>query len=192
MSEERPQRLDLSLVVLPLCERQLEDQDEEENSDKNEDDADFENDSSEDVNEASDLSILEKEENLKPHITEKLEKFSKLFKKFKKLREQFIELKLSNKKTMLLSDIYNTAEHPSITANNYSDIYQSYPVFLANSKNNNNIKNWKRPTNGKCSRAEFCGNVYSDTDQQISPEPRPPPLNKPRVNFYEASSSLCE
>tara|TARA_Y100000817_G_C16841218_1_gene538089 strand:- start:969 stop:1385 length:417 start_codon:yes stop_codon:yes gene_type:complete len=97
-----------------------------------------------------------------------------------------------NKKTMLLSDIYNTAEHPSITANNYSDIYQSYPVFLANSKNNNNIKNWKRPTNGKCSRAEFCGNVYSDTDQQISPEPRPPPLNKPRVNFYEASSSLCE
>ena len=76
----------------------FEDQDEEENSDKNEDDADFENDSSEDVNEASDLSILEKEENLKPHITEKLEKFSKLFKKFKKLREQFIELKLSNKK----------------------------------------------------------------------------------------------
>mgnify|MGYP001402229396 FL=1 len=44
------------------------------------------------------MSILEKEENLKPHITEKLEKFSKLFKKFKKLREQFIELKLSNKK----------------------------------------------------------------------------------------------
>ena len=76
----------------------FEDQEEEENSDKNEDDADFENDNSEDVNEASDLSILEKEENLKPHITEKLEKFSKLFKKFKKLREQFIELKLSNKK----------------------------------------------------------------------------------------------
>ena len=45
-------------------------------------------------NEASDLSIFEKEENQKPHITEKLEKFSKkLFKKFKKLREQFIETK---------------------------------------------------------------------------------------------------
>ena len=58
----------------------------------------FENESSDDVNEASDLSILEKEENLKPLITEKLEKFSKLYKKFRKLREHFIDLKLSNKK----------------------------------------------------------------------------------------------
>ncbi|MEC8265449.1 MAG: RNA polymerase sigma factor RpoD [Pseudomonadota bacterium] len=77
----------------------FEDQEDEDNNDKeNEDDAEFENESSEDVSEASDLSILEKEENLKPHITDKLEKFSKLFKKFKKLREQFIDLKLSNKK----------------------------------------------------------------------------------------------
>ena len=42
--------------------------------------------------------FLKKKRNLRPHITQKLEKFSKLFKKFKKLREQFIELKLSNKK----------------------------------------------------------------------------------------------
>ena len=77
----------------------FEDQEDEDNNDKeNEDEAEFENESSEDVSEASDLSILEKEENLKPHITDKLEKFSKLFKKFKKLREQFIDLKLSNKK----------------------------------------------------------------------------------------------
>ena len=77
------------------------DQEENPNTEKEneEDETEYENDSSEDVNEASDLSILEKEENLRPHITQKLEKFSKLFKKFKKLREQFIELKLSNKKT---------------------------------------------------------------------------------------------
>ena len=76
------------------------DQEENPNTEKEneEDETEYENDSSEDVNEASDLSILEKEENLRPHITQKLEKFSKLFKKFKKLREQFIELKLSNKK----------------------------------------------------------------------------------------------
>ncbi len=75
-------------------------QEEEENTEKEneEDDPEFESDNAEDVNEASDLSILEKEENLKPHITEKLERFSKLFKKFKKLREQYIETKLSNKK----------------------------------------------------------------------------------------------
>ncbi len=76
-----------------------ENENEEENTEKeNEDDGEFENENNEDANEASDLSILEKEENLKPHITEKLEKFSKLYKKYRKLREQFIELKLSNKK----------------------------------------------------------------------------------------------
>ena len=76
-----------------------ENENEEENTEKeNEDDGEFENENNEDANEASDLSILEKEENLKPHITEKLEKFSKLYKKYRKLREQFIDLKLSNKK----------------------------------------------------------------------------------------------
>ncbi len=77
----------------------FENQEDEENSGKeNDDESEFENESSDDVNEASDLSILEKEENLKPYITEKLEKFSKLYKKFRKLREHFIDLKLSNKK----------------------------------------------------------------------------------------------
>ena len=77
----------------------FENENEEENTEKeNEDDGEFENENNEDVNEASDLSILEKEENLKPHITEKLEKFSKLYKKYRKLREQFIDFKLSNKK----------------------------------------------------------------------------------------------
>ena len=77
----------------------FENQEDEETSEKeNEHESEFENESSDDVNEASDLSILEKEENLKPFITEKLEKFSKLYKKFRKLREHFIDLKLSNKK----------------------------------------------------------------------------------------------
>ena len=77
----------------------FENQEDEESSEKeNEDESEFENESSDDVNEASDLSILEKEENLKPLITEKLEKFSKLYKRFRKLREHFIDLKLSNKK----------------------------------------------------------------------------------------------
>ena len=53
---------------------------EEEGNDEEQED--FETETSDDNNELSDLSILEKEENLKPQIVNNLEKFSKLFKKF--------------------------------------------------------------------------------------------------------------
>lgn len=95
------------------------------------------------------------------------------------------------KKKLLLSDSYKMPEESTITANNSSDIQQSNPIFLAHSNNNNNIRYWKRPTNGKCSRAEFCGNVYGDTKHTIAPEPEQPGFSKNRVNFYDADSNLC-
>ena len=70
--------------------------DEEEKT--NDDQEDFDSESSDDNNELSDLSILEKEENLKPHITSNLEKFSKLFKKYRKLKDEYINLRILNKK----------------------------------------------------------------------------------------------
>ena len=39
-----------------------------------------------------------RKKNLKPHITLNLEKFSKLFKKYKKLKEEYINLRILNKK----------------------------------------------------------------------------------------------
>ena len=75
--------------------------DEQNNSEEKnpEDQEDFESEeSSDDNNELSDLSILEKEESLKPHILGNLEIFSKLFKKFRKLKEEYIDLKILNKK----------------------------------------------------------------------------------------------
>ena len=71
---------------------------EKENTEENEEENDFNSEATEDNNEVSDLSILEKEENLRPVIIENLKKYSKQFKKYKKIREQFIELKLANKK----------------------------------------------------------------------------------------------
>ena len=80
----------------------FEDNNDEQNNseEKNgEDQEDFESEeSSDDNNELSDLSILEKEESLRPQILDNLEKFSKLFKKFRKLKEEYIDLKILNKK----------------------------------------------------------------------------------------------
>ncbi len=80
----------------------FEDNSDEQNSNEeknSEDQEDFESEeNSDDNNELSDLSILEKEENLKPQILDNLEKFSKLFKKFRKLKEEYIDLKILNKK----------------------------------------------------------------------------------------------
>jgi hypothetical protein len=86
----------------------------------------------------------------------------------------------------LLYGNYNVQENGGISKNNASDIYTNYPVFPASSCKINNIRYWRRPTNGKCSRAEMCGNLYSDTETYIPPEP---PLlgwgETPRVNYYK-------
>ena len=74
-----------------------DDQNDDEKSNEEEQE-DFESETSDDNNELSDLSILEKEENLKPQIIDNLEKFSKLFKKFKKVKEEYINLKILKKK----------------------------------------------------------------------------------------------
>ena len=79
---------------------QNSDEEPEQDADSKEDndDQENENDSSDYNDDSSDLSILEKEENLRPIIIENLNKFSKTFKKFKKLKEEYVELKVSNKK----------------------------------------------------------------------------------------------
>ena len=84
---------------------------------------------------------------------------------------------------------YKEKKHPELTDNSSQDIYTNYPVFPAHSCINNNIKYWRRPTNGKCSPAEFCDNLYDNTDQTI-----PAPLQAPstsgiiRVNYYAFSN----
>ncbi len=90
---------------ISLKDDQIYQENNEENQSSNEEKSseeeqeDFESEeNSDDNNELSDLSILEKEESLKPQIIENLEKFSKLFKKFRKLKDEYINLKILNKK----------------------------------------------------------------------------------------------
>ncbi len=89
---------DISIKEGQIYDRSnTDDQGDEEKTTEDEQE-DFETETSDDNNELSDLSILEKEENLRPQILGNLEKFSKLFKKFKKVKEEYINLKILNKK----------------------------------------------------------------------------------------------
>ena len=81
-----------------LYQSSEDDIEQESDSKEGNDDQENENDNSDYNDDSSDLSILEKEENLRPIIIENLEKFSKNFKKFKKLKEDHIQHKISNKK----------------------------------------------------------------------------------------------
>ena len=85
---------------------QSSDEAREQESDSKEgnDDQESENDNSDYSDDSSDLSILEKEESLRPTIIENLEKFSKNFKKFKKIKEEYVQLKISNKKIDLKTE----------------------------------------------------------------------------------------
>ena len=81
-----------------LYQNSDEEPEQESDSKEDNDDQENENESSDYNDDSSDLSILEKEENLRPIIIENLDKFSKTFKKFKKVKEEYVELKFSNKK----------------------------------------------------------------------------------------------
>ena len=73
-----------------------------------------------------------------------------------------------------------------LTNNGSQNIYMNYPVFSASSCQNNNIRYWRRPTNGKCSPAEFCGSMYDTTEQKIpnSILESQPWTGVTRVNYY--------
>ena len=63
---------------------------------ENENESEFDSENSEEL--GSDLSILEKEENLRPIVFESLSNFSKTFKELKKLQKKIIEMYFDNKK----------------------------------------------------------------------------------------------
>ena len=104
------------------------------------DDQENENDNSDYNDDSSDLSILEKEENLRPIIIENLEKFSKTFKKFKKLKEDYILLKISNKKIDIKiekkiknseANISNLVMNLFINQNRIDDVVENHKSYYS-------------------------------------------------------------
>lgn len=92
----------------------------------------------------------------------------------------------------LLYDSYNVSKNPGLSMNGAEQNYVNKPVFPATSSNTNNIRYWRRPTNGLCTPPNLCGNLYIDTDQNIPPSAIPLEWDVgTRVNFYVSDYESC-
>ena len=123
-----------------LYQSSEDDVEQESDSKEGNDDQENENDNSDYSDDSSDLSILEKEENLRPIIIENLEKFSKNFKKFKKLKEDHIQHKISNKKIDIKlekkiknseSNISNLVMNLFINQNRIDDVVENHKSYYS-------------------------------------------------------------
>ena len=123
-----------------LYQSSEDDVEQESDSKEGNDDQENENDNSDYSDDSSDLSILEKEENLRPIIIENLEKFSKTFKKFKKLKEDHIQFKISNKKIDIKiekkiknseANISNLVMNLFINQNRIDDVVENHKSYYS-------------------------------------------------------------
>ena len=90
----------------------------------------------------------------------------------------------------ILHGTYKVNTSPGVSGFGVEDIYMNYPTFPINSCANNNVRYWRKPTNGLCSPPELCGGLYDDTEQEIPPPATPPRWDSgTRVNFYEYGPS---
>jgi hypothetical protein len=90
---------------------------------------------------------------------------------------------------LLLADWYPKHKPiPTPSDFGFSTQYMKYPIFPSKSSNINNIKQWQRPTNGRCTVPDLCGDFYGDIDIILPSPPISLKFNdtKPRVNFYNA------
>ena len=77
------------------------------------------------------------------------------------------------------------------------DLWSYYPVFDNGfGQFTNNVRYWATPNNGRCSRAEMCGGLYTNKpikDMRIVPVPKPISFNSEvrRVNFYGSEPMTC-
>ena len=92
----------------------------------------------------------------------------------------------------LLYKNYNVSQNPGISTNGAEQNYVNDPVFPAHSCINNNIRYWRRPTNGLCSAPDFCGNLYTNTEPNIPDSAVAPEWDTGvRVNFFDSELETC-
>ena len=86
----------------------------------------------------------------------------------------------------ILADTYKVKKHPGYDKHSSaSNIFVNYPQFPAKHCGTNNIRYWRRPTNGQCSPPGMCLGLYDVTEPKIPPKPIGPAFGQtPRVNYY--------
>lgn len=111
----------------------------------------------------------------------------------KELNETFVPgLYPSSVDNPLLVDSYKVKKKPGVDPySGAAQIWKNYPQFPADHIGTNNIKYWRRPTNGRCTPADMCNGIYEPTEQNIPSPPIPPPVipqpGESRINFYTSS-----
>ena len=90
-----------------------------------------------------------------------------------------------HRKSLLLND-YQKSKKRHVKDVGYDDIHKNYPIFPADSVLNNNIRYWRRPTNGSCIPPELCSGFYEDTPVNFTKNIPAPSDTTPRVNYYNA------
>jgi hypothetical protein len=88
----------------------------------------------------------------------------------------------------LLTDNYKLSKTPGISNLGASEIYVNYPVFPSSHCGTNNIRYWKRPTNGQCTPPEMCMGLYEATEQKMDTFSKIPEWEDYRVNFYAVNN----
>lgn len=87
---------------------------------------------------------------------------------------------------LLLADWY-PLHKPRPTFSDLGSLqYLNDPVFPAHSTDINNLRQWRKPNNGVCSRSEICGNFYDDRKITLPLPLRLPSFSEQekRVNMY--------
>jgi len=91
----------------------------------------------------------------------------------------------TNQTDVLLEGWYPTHKPtPQLSDLTSAEQYKNYPAFSADSIYNNNIREWRKPNNGKCNPSGFCGNFYDFKEPQPSELLPTPGFSNSRVNYY--------
>ena len=110
------------------------------------------------------------------------------------MRETFQSLANSDK-PLLYNSFKPNYQHNGVSADNYSDIWWNYPIFKVGSfkQITNNLRYFKNPDEGTCTRAEFCGAFYKDKphkSNEIHPLGPVPGGNGLRVGYFRSKDDL--